>query len=131
MGNFYTQMNVCRIWRAYFWPFFKIAVPKRSLPAETSEGFFSRTLKTIFLRANNHRGSESDGYQDYPKTIEEGQYAHQKLCCNYVDGNCLMLDDGAEKEQLLQSIKSQGSIEPLIVRLLSGSEVEKTLYKLN
>ena len=78
MGNFYTQMNVCRIWRAYFWPFFKIAVPKRSLPAETSEGFFSRTLKTIFLRANNHRGSESDGYQDYPKTIEEGQYAHQK-----------------------------------------------------
>lgn len=66
-----------------------------------------------------------------PKQSKKVNTLIKKLCCNYVDGNCLMLDDGAEKEQLLQSIKSQGSIEPLIVRLLSGSEGEKTLYKLN
>ena len=34
------------------------------------------------------------------------------------------LRDGEEKEQLLQSIKSQGTIEPLIVRPLSESEYE-------
>lgn len=34
------------------------------------------------------------------------------------------LRDGEEKEQLLQSIKTQGTIEPLIVRPLSESEYE-------
>ncbi|MFR5069049.1 MAG: ParB N-terminal domain-containing protein [Eubacteriales bacterium] len=34
------------------------------------------------------------------------------------------LRDGEEKEQLLQSIKTQGAIEPLIVRPLSESEYE-------
>ncbi len=34
------------------------------------------------------------------------------------------LRDGEEKQQLLKSIKTQGSIEPLIVRPLSESEYE-------
>lgn len=34
------------------------------------------------------------------------------------------LRDGEEKEQLLQSIRTQGAIEPLIVRPLSESEYE-------
>ena len=34
------------------------------------------------------------------------------------------LRDGEEKEQLLKSIKAQGTIEPLIVRPLSESEYE-------
>lgn len=42
------------------------------------KGSFHSTLKTVFLQAKNHRGGESGGYQDYPKTIEEGQCTHQK-----------------------------------------------------
>ena len=34
------------------------------------------------------------------------------------------LRDGEEREQLLQSLKTQGAIEPLIVRPLSESEYE-------
>ena len=34
------------------------------------------------------------------------------------------LRDGEEKEQLLKSIKAQGTIEPLIVRPLSESKYE-------
>ena len=34
--------------------------------------------KDTYARPKNHRGGESGGYQDYPKTIEEGQCAHQK-----------------------------------------------------
>ena len=64
--------------------------------------------------------------------MEVSQYMKEKETIEYLDLKHLVpfrnhpfkLRDGEEKEQLLQSIKTQGAIEPLIVRPLSESEYE-------
>lgn len=64
--------------------------------------------------------------------MEVSQYMKEKETIEYLDLKHLVpfrnhpfkLRDGEEKEQLLKSIKAQGTIEPLIVRPLSESEYE-------
>ncbi|WP_243148126.1 ParB/RepB/Spo0J family partition protein [Bittarella massiliensis (ex Durand et al. 2017)] len=64
--------------------------------------------------------------------MEVSQYMKEKETIEYLDLKHLLpfrnhpfkLRDGEEKEQLLKSIKAQGTIEPLIVRPLSESEYE-------
>lgn len=64
--------------------------------------------------------------------MEVSQYMKEKETIEYLDLKHLVpfrnhpfkLRDGEEKEQLLQSIRTQGAIEPLIVRPLSESEYE-------
>ena len=64
--------------------------------------------------------------------MEVSQYMKEKETIEFLDLKHLVpfrnhpfkLRDGEEKEQLLQSIKTQGAIEPLIVRPLSESEYE-------
>lgn len=64
--------------------------------------------------------------------MEVSQYMKEKETIEYLDLKHLVsfrnhpfkLRDGEEKEQLLQSIKTQGAIEPLIVRPLSESGYE-------
>lgn len=64
--------------------------------------------------------------------MEVSQYMKEKETIEYLDLKHLVpfrnhpfkLRDGEEREQLLQSIKTQDAIEPLIVRPLSESEYE-------
>ena len=64
--------------------------------------------------------------------MEVSQYMKEKETIEYLDLKHLVpfrnhpfkLRNGEEKEQLLQSIKTQGAIEPLIVRPLSESKYE-------
>ena len=76
---------------------------RRLTGAGTAFGKNDRTIKF----QETHKGGENHGHKNHAKAVKADNTLVRKLCCNYVDGNCLLLDDG-EEHACVQCISRYG-----------------------